>query len=57
VPDGVLRQTVEQLRELSNPSFAGERLNQATPAVAAAALIKLYTLLHETQRDSALPRG
>ena len=57
VPDGVLRQTAEFLRDLSSPLYSGVRPDQAPPEVAAAALVKLYTLLHEVQRDSAPPSG
>jgi hypothetical protein len=47
VPAGVLREAAQRLRELSEPAFAGERPEGATPEVATRALMELYALVNE----------
>jgi len=44
LPEGILRDTVARLRDLAEPAYAGERPADATPAMAARALMELYVL-------------
>lgn len=49
LPAGIVREAATRLREWSNPAFSGERLEGATPEVAARALLELYALAGECE--------
>jgi hypothetical protein len=49
VPAGVMKTVAARLRELSRADYTGARPADATPAVAAQALVELYRLLHEVR--------
>ncbi len=47
LPPGVLQETAARLRQLADPGFSGNRPEDATPEVAARALLELYLLSRE----------
>ena len=49
LPAGVIREAAARLRELTDPSYAGQRPEGASAEVAARALLELYALATEAQ--------
>jgi DNA repair exonuclease SbcCD nuclease subunit len=49
VPPGILQNVAARLQELSDPRFAGERPEGASPDVASRSLMELYALMTEVQ--------
>jgi len=47
LPPGILQNVAARLRELSDPRYAGERPESASPEVASRALMELYALMTE----------
>ncbi len=47
LPPGILQETAARLRQLADPGFSGPRPEDATPEVAAQALMELYLLSRE----------
>jgi hypothetical protein len=45
LPPGILQNVAARLRELSDPRYAGERPEGASPEVASRALMELYALM------------
>ena len=50
LPPGILQNVAARLQELSDPRFAGERPEGASPEVASRALMELYALMTEEPR-------
>jgi hypothetical protein len=47
LPPGILQNVAARLQELSDPRFAGERPDGASPEVASRALMEIYALVPE----------